>query len=72
MSGCLNRQTNQVEERVRDPILEVFDLHHFGYGVNSIVHVDAVENAVLGDMGICVLVEAPILWVTVSIKLEDT
>jgi hypothetical protein len=34
--------------------------------------VDAVENAVLGDMGICVLVEAPILWVTVSIKLEDT
>ena len=72
MGVCLDRQTNRFEEQVRDPILVVFDLHHFGYGVNSIVHVDAVENAVLGDMGICVLVEAPILWVTVSIKLEGT
>ena len=63
---------NRVEERVRDPILIILDLHHLGYGVNSIVHVKAVENVVLGDMGSCVLVKAPILWVTVSIILEGT
>ena len=72
MGGGLDRKVNQVEERVRDPILVVLDLHQFRDWVNSIVHVEAVENVVLGDMGSCVLVEAPILWVTVSIKLEGT
>ena len=72
MRVCLDQKANRVEERVRDPILIVFYLHHLGFRVDSIVHVEAVENVVLGNMGSCVLVKAPILWVTVPIILEGT
>ena len=72
MRGCLDQQTNRVVEWVGDTILVVFDLHHFEYRVNSIVHVKAVENVVLGHVGNCLLVKAPILGVTVSIKPEGT
>ena len=70
MGVCLNQQANRVVERVSDSILIVFDLHHFGYKVNSIVHVEAVENVVLGHVGCRVLFKAPIPWVAVSIILE--
>jgi len=72
MGSCLDQKANQVEERVRDPILVVFNLHHLGYRVDSIVHVEAVENVVQRNMGSFVLVEAPILGVTVSVILEGT
>ena len=63
---------NQVEGRVSDPVLIVVDLHHLGYGVNSIVHVEAVENVVLGHVGSRVLAKAQIPWVAASIILEGT
>ena len=47
-------------------------LHYFGHRIDSIVHMKAVENVVLGHVGRCVFFKAPILGVTVSVKPEGT
>ena len=72
MGASLDRKTDRIEVRVLDPILIVFDLHCFGYWVNSIISMEAVEDVVLGHVGNRVFVEAPVLGVTVPIISEVT
>ena len=72
MRGCLDQQTNQVEEQVSDPVLIVFDLERFGHSVNFIIHMKCVECVVGGNMGGCILVKTPGLRVAVSIIPEVT
>ena len=50
----------------------VLDFDHFGYMVNSIFRVEAVEDVVLGHMSNGVLAKVPVLEFTVSFKLEGT
>jgi hypothetical protein len=71
--ASLDRQTDGVKRRVRDPILVIiFDLKGLGHSVNLIIHMKCVEGVVGSNVGSCVLVKVPVLWVTLPIKFEVT
>ena len=63
----LNRQTDRVEVRVRDPVLVILDFHQFGQSLNVVIHMEAVEGIVGGHVGSRVFVETPGLGVDVAI-----
>lgn len=68
----LDRQTDRVEVRVRDPILVVLDFRRFGQSLNVVIHMEAVEDVVGGHVGSRVFVKTPGIGVTIAIIFEVT